>query len=106
MAQLIRVPELGIAIANVTIVEWMVKEGEQVSRGDALLEVLTDKMVMEVPAEASGTLRKILFQAKPTPPSCLPTLKIRASRSGAATTGSIRTARWSRPTTSRSAISS
>jgi pyruvate dehydrogenase E2 component (dihydrolipoamide acetyltransferase) len=62
MAQLIRVPELGIAIANVTIVEWMVKEGERVSRGDALLEVLTDKMVMEVPAEASGTLRKIFFQ--------------------------------------------
>ncbi len=60
MAHLIRVPELGIAIANVTIVEWLVEEGGPVSRGQPLLNVETDKIVMEVPAEASGVLLKIL----------------------------------------------
>lgn len=62
MAKLIRVPELGIAIANVTIVEWLVKEGKEVVRGQALLNVQTDKMVMEVPAEASGVLLKVIFR--------------------------------------------
>lgn len=60
MAKLIRVPELGIAIANVTIVEWLIKEGEPVTRGQPLLNVETDKIVMEVPAEATGVLLKIL----------------------------------------------
>jgi len=60
MARIIRVPELGIAIANVTIVEWLAQEGEEVSRGQALLNVETDKIVMEVPCEASGVLLKIL----------------------------------------------
>jgi pyruvate dehydrogenase E2 component (dihydrolipoamide acetyltransferase) len=62
MAQLIRVPELGIAIANVTIIEWLVKEGDEVARGQALLTVQTDKMVMEVPAEAFGVLLQVFFQ--------------------------------------------
>lgn len=60
MAHLIRVPELGIAIANVTIVEWLAQEGEKVSRGQPLLNVETDKIVMEVPAEADGALLKII----------------------------------------------
>jgi pyruvate/2-oxoglutarate dehydrogenase complex dihydrolipoamide acyltransferase (E2) component len=60
MARLVRVPELGIAIANVTIVEWLAREGDTVSRGQALLNVETDKIVMEVPCEASGILLKIL----------------------------------------------
>ncbi len=62
MAQIIRVPELGIAIANITIIEWLVEEGETISRGQPLLNVETDKIVMEVPCEASGVLLKKLFQ--------------------------------------------
>lgn len=62
MAVLVRVPTLGIAIANVEIIKWCFKAGEQIARGETLLEVQTDKMVMEVPAEASGVLLKVFFR--------------------------------------------
>ncbi len=62
MATLVRVPELGIAIANVTILRWAAQEGEPVTRGQTLLEVQTDKMAMEIPAEVSGTLLRVFFQ--------------------------------------------
>src|SRR3972149_1253274 len=61
MATLIRVPVLGIAIANITILRWFVQEGEAVAQGQALLEVQTDKLAMEIPSEASGVLRRILL---------------------------------------------
>jgi len=61
MATIIRVPALGIAIANITITRWLIQEGEKVAHGQPLLEVQTDKIAMEVPAEESGTLRKIFF---------------------------------------------
>jgi len=60
MAKIICVPALGIAIANATITTWFKKEGEEVTQGLALLEVQTDKITMEVPAEVSGTLLKVL----------------------------------------------
>jgi pyruvate/2-oxoglutarate dehydrogenase complex dihydrolipoamide acyltransferase (E2) component len=60
MAKIICVPALGIAIANATINTWFKKEGEEVTQGLALLEVQTDKITMEIPAEVSGTLLKVL----------------------------------------------
>jgi pyruvate/2-oxoglutarate dehydrogenase complex dihydrolipoamide acyltransferase (E2) component len=69
MATLVCVPELGIAIANITIVRWAAREGQPVSRGEVLLEVQTDKMAMEIPAEVSGTVLKAFFgeEAQLTP---------------------------------------
>src|SRR3989304_4819822 len=61
MATLIRMPALGIAIANITIIKWCVKEGESITLGQPLLEVETDKLSMEVPAESSGILCKTFF---------------------------------------------
>lgn len=61
MATLIRMPALGIAIANITIINWCLKEGESITLGQPLLEVETDKLNMEVPAESSGILRKAFF---------------------------------------------
>lgn len=61
MATLIRMPALGIAIANITIINWCLKEGESITLGQPLLEVETDKLNMEVPAESSGILRKTFF---------------------------------------------
>lgn len=59
-SQIVRVPALGAAIANVTIIRWLVAEGTSVAQGDPLLEVETDKMNMEIPADRGGVLHRIL----------------------------------------------
>jgi pyruvate dehydrogenase E2 component (dihydrolipoamide acetyltransferase) len=56
-------PKLGMTMEEGTIVAWLKQEGEQLSEGEPLFEVETDKVTMEVPAPASGVLRKVL--AKP-----------------------------------------
>jgi pyruvate dehydrogenase E2 component (dihydrolipoyllysine-residue acetyltransferase) len=45
------------------ILKWLKQEGEKVTSGDALVEIETDKVNMEVEAVADGTLRKILVSA-------------------------------------------
>jgi pyruvate dehydrogenase E2 component (dihydrolipoamide acetyltransferase)/2-oxoisovalerate dehydrogenase E2 component (dihydrolipoyl transacylase) len=49
-------PELGEGVYEAELVGWLVKEGEPVKRGQAVLEVLTDKATMEVPAPFAGTV--------------------------------------------------
>lgn len=53
-------PPLGETMDEGMIVRWLKKEGEPVSRGDALLEVETDKVVIEVESFGNGILRKII----------------------------------------------
>ena len=60
MATAIIMPKAGMAMEEGTIVKWLKAEGEQVSQGEALLEILTDKVNMEVEAQVSGTLIRIL----------------------------------------------
>jgi len=45
-----------------TIIQWFKNEGDTITAGEPLLEVLTDKVNMEVEAPESGVLRKILAQ--------------------------------------------
>ncbi|WP_010272892.1 biotin/lipoyl-containing protein, partial [Paenibacillus senegalensis] len=56
----IKVPELGESIAEGTIFKWLVKEGDTVQQGDVLAELETDKVNLEVSAEQSGTITKIV----------------------------------------------
>ena len=42
------------------IVKWLKKEGDKVEAGEIILEIMTDKVNMEIEAETSGTLLKIL----------------------------------------------
>jgi pyruvate dehydrogenase E2 component (dihydrolipoamide acetyltransferase)/2-oxoisovalerate dehydrogenase E2 component (dihydrolipoyl transacylase) len=51
-----RVPELGEGVYEAELVSWLVKPGESVKRGQNLMEVLTDKATMEVPAPFAGTI--------------------------------------------------
>ncbi|HIQ06723.1 MAG TPA: biotin/lipoyl-binding protein, partial [Anaerolineae bacterium] len=48
---------------EVRIVEWLVKEGDKVRKGDPILEIETDKATFEVQAPATGILRQITRQA-------------------------------------------
>lgn len=61
MATEIKLPDVGVGIEDVTIVRWLVKEGEPVEEGATLIEIATDKVDTEVAAPASGTLLKRNF---------------------------------------------
>jgi 2-oxoglutarate dehydrogenase E2 component (dihydrolipoamide succinyltransferase) len=56
----IKVPPLGESVVEATVSRWTKKEGEAVAAGDTLVELETDKITVEVPALASGTLTKRL----------------------------------------------
>jgi 2-oxoglutarate dehydrogenase E2 component (dihydrolipoamide succinyltransferase) len=55
----IRVPALGESIVEATIARWLKSPGDSVSAGDPVVELETDKVNVEVPAETSGTLGEI-----------------------------------------------
>jgi hypothetical protein len=58
VAKEVIMPKLALTMTKGTIVKWMKKEGEDVEKGEALFEVETDKIVNEIEASASGTLRR------------------------------------------------
>ncbi len=58
----IRVPTLGESIVDATIASWLKKEGDTIQQGDALVELETDKVNVEVNAEQSGVLQKVVKQ--------------------------------------------
>ena len=53
-------PKAGMAMEEGTIVRWLKKEGEAVVKGEPLLEITTDKVNLEIEAEVTGVLLKIL----------------------------------------------
>jgi len=58
----LRIPELGDNVAVATVVGVLVREGDRVAPGQPLLELETDKAVMEVPAEAGGVVERVLVK--------------------------------------------
>ncbi|PAK28067.1 biotin-requiring enzyme family protein [Streptomyces sp. alain-838] len=50
-------PKLTMAATEATFVEWLVEDGAQVSEGDPIYSVSTDKVENEVESPATGTLR-------------------------------------------------
>ncbi len=63
MAVEVIMPKAGSEMEEGEIVQWFKKEGDEVKEGEVLLEIVTDKVNMEVEAETSGTLLKILAKA-------------------------------------------
>jgi 2-oxoglutarate decarboxylase len=55
-------PTGGESVTEGTILEWSVKVGDEVKDGDTVVEISTDKVDMELPAPASGTIIEILAQ--------------------------------------------
>src|ERR1700694_2538800 len=58
----VRIPALGESVVSAVISTWLKHEGDSVKQGDALVELETDKVNVEVSAEASGVLQKIMKQ--------------------------------------------
>ena len=61
-------PKLGQTMEEAEIARWLKAEGDQVKRGEVLLEITTDKATLEVESYFTGTLRKILAQEGETLP--------------------------------------
>jgi 2-oxoglutarate dehydrogenase E2 component (dihydrolipoamide succinyltransferase) len=58
----IKVPTLGESVTEATVAKWFKTEGEAVAADEPLVELETDKVTVEVPAPASGTIGKITVQ--------------------------------------------
>src|ERR1700749_648193 len=54
-------PTGGESVTEGTVLEWSVKVGDAVREGDTVVEISTDKVDMELPAPANGTITEILF---------------------------------------------
>jgi pyruvate dehydrogenase E2 component (dihydrolipoamide acetyltransferase) len=64
----VTMPKMGDTMEEGKILNWIKKEGDTVNKGDALAEVETDKVNIEVEAFVSGVLRKILIPAGQSAP--------------------------------------
>ena len=56
----VRVPVLSESVAEATLISWHKKQGEYVERDESLIDIETDKVILELPAPVSGTLTKII----------------------------------------------
>jgi 2-oxoglutarate dehydrogenase E2 component (dihydrolipoamide succinyltransferase) len=56
----VKVPQLSESVAEATMLQWKKKAGEAVTADEILIEIETDKVVLEVPAPASGVLTEII----------------------------------------------
>lgn len=62
----VKVPTLPESVADATIATWHKKPGDKVTRDENMLDLETDKVVLEVPAPADGILQEILFNTGDT----------------------------------------
>jgi 2-oxoglutarate dehydrogenase E2 component (dihydrolipoamide succinyltransferase) len=56
----VKIPQLSESVAEATLVSWHKREGQAVKRDENLIDIETDKVVMELPAPADGVLVKII----------------------------------------------
>src|SRR5215217_1735813 len=56
----VKVPQLSESVAEATLLQWKKKPGEKIAIDEILIEIETDKVVLEVPAPAAGVLAEIV----------------------------------------------
>ncbi|WP_423820723.1 2-oxoglutarate dehydrogenase complex dihydrolipoyllysine-residue succinyltransferase [Salinisphaera sp. SPP-AMP-43] len=66
MATEVKVPELPESVSEATVGDWQKKQGDRVERDENLLDLETDKVVLEVPATAAGQLAEIKVESGDT----------------------------------------
>ena len=76
MAELIELPHVGESVVEGTIGKWLKQPGDRVERYDLLVEVITDKVTMEVPSPISGELLRIIAQEGETVPMGAPIAEV------------------------------
>ncbi len=56
----VKVPQLSESVAEATLLQWKKKPGEAVAQDEILVEIETDKVVLEVPAPSAGVMAQIV----------------------------------------------
>ena len=79
MALIIELPQVGESVVEGTIGKWLKQPGDQIERYDALVEVITDKVTMEMPSPVSGKLLRILAQEGETIPMGAPIAEVESN---------------------------
>ena len=72
MALIIELPHVGESVVEGTIGKWLKKPGDQIERYDPLVEIVTDKVTMEMPSPVSGVLSRIIAEEGQTIPMGAP----------------------------------
>jgi 2-oxoisovalerate dehydrogenase E2 component (dihydrolipoyl transacylase) len=75
-ATIIELPQVGESVTEGTIVQWLKGVGDRVDRYDPLVEVLTDKVSMEVPSPVAGVITELLAEEGQTLPMGAPIASI------------------------------
>ena len=68
MATTVVMPQMGYDMREGTVVRWRKREGEEVSRGDVIAEIETDKATVEMEAYSNGVLARIVVEEGKTVP--------------------------------------
>jgi len=55
-----RLPDIGEGVAEGEVVKWLVKEGDTVKENQPLVEIMTDKVNVEIPSPRQGTIQKLM----------------------------------------------
>jgi 2-oxoglutarate dehydrogenase E2 component (dihydrolipoamide succinyltransferase) len=64
----VSMPQMGVSVAEGTIIEWRKRPGEWVEADESICDVSTDKIDVEIPSPASGRLERILIEPGETVP--------------------------------------
>ncbi|MGH9242797.1 MAG: biotin/lipoyl-containing protein [Acidimicrobiales bacterium] len=64
----IRLPALSATMEEATVLSWLVAPGDMVSEGQAIAEVSTDKVDMELESPYAGTIQELLVEEGATVP--------------------------------------
>ncbi len=83
---IIELPQVGESVTEGTIVQWLKQVGDSVERYDPLVEVLTDKVSMEVPSPVNGVITELLAEEGQTLPMGAPIADIQTEDAAEAAT--------------------
>jgi pyruvate dehydrogenase E2 component (dihydrolipoamide acetyltransferase) len=89
MAYVVVMPRMGQTMEEGAVVEWKKKEGDTIDKGEVLLTIQSDKAELEVEADYSGTLVKILVTPDDGEVACLEPIAIMAAPGETVDAGSV-----------------
>ncbi|MFQ3294627.1 MAG: pyruvate/2-oxoglutarate dehydrogenase complex dihydrolipoamide acyltransferase (E2) component [Natrialbaceae archaeon] len=72
MGYIVRMPKLGLEMEEGTVLDWHIEKGGEVSEGDAVAEIESEKSVGEVETREEGVLRQIVLEEGETAPPGAP----------------------------------